>query len=307
MVKNDNRLKELRLKHGYTLDDIESKTGIKRGTYSNYENHNTEPKIETWQKLADFFGVSVPYLQGIEPEVSPENMIKKIIPKLHKEYFDNYLLLNGELPRGTFSINPYTTTTLDELIKVNGEKKKPIDFYFKNDKEFKINPKIEKYWFNLLLPFAKDICNSTWWLYDNNISVNTFIHFIDMKLVDRKPDKISILESYLIDCHYFAFDVPLHHLMNTSIKYSDFKTAKKDFYKYFDFLKEVRDKIFSKSETEILKKAFESRLKMEERYDDEELIQKIKKQVNDGDTKLARFLVENPSNWHTAYKEYSTK
>ena len=95
--------------------------------------------------------------------------------------------------------------------------------------------------------------------------------------------------------------------MNTSIKYSDFKTAKKDFYKYFDFLKEVRDKIFSKSETEILKKAFESRLKMEERYDDEELIQKIKKQVNDGDTKLARFLVENPSNWHTAYKEYSTK
>lgn len=307
MPKNKNRLKELRLKHGYTLDDIESKTGIKRGTYNNYENHNTEPKIETWRKLAHFFGVSVPYLQGIEPEVSPENMIKKIIPKLHKEYFDNYLLLNGELPRGGFSINPYITTTLDELIKINGEKKKPIDFYSKNDKEFKINPKIEKYWFNLLLPFAKGICNSTWWLYDNNISVDTFIHFIDMKLVDRKPDKISILESYLIDCHYFAFDVPLHHLMNTSIKYSDFKTAKKDFYKYFDFLEEVRDKIFSKSETEILKKAFESRLKMEERYDDEELIQKIKKKVNNGDTKLARFLVENPSNWHTAYKEYSTK
>lgn len=59
-----NRIKELRTKHNYTLDDMEEKTGIKRGTYSNYENGKTEPKLETWQKLADFFGVSVPYLQG---------------------------------------------------------------------------------------------------------------------------------------------------------------------------------------------------------------------------------------------------
>ena len=68
LVKNNNRLKELRINHGYTLDDIESKTGIKRGTYSNYENHNTEPKLERWQKLADFFGVSVSYLQGIDAD-----------------------------------------------------------------------------------------------------------------------------------------------------------------------------------------------------------------------------------------------
>ena len=44
--------------------DMEEKTGIKRGTYSNYENGKTEPKLETWQKLASFFHVSVPYLQG---------------------------------------------------------------------------------------------------------------------------------------------------------------------------------------------------------------------------------------------------
>lgn len=59
-----NRIKELRIKHNYTLDDVEKLTGIKRGTYSNYENGNTEPKLETWQKLADYFNVSVPYLQG---------------------------------------------------------------------------------------------------------------------------------------------------------------------------------------------------------------------------------------------------
>lgn len=64
MSKNRNRLKELRLEHGYTLDDVESKTGIKRGTYSNYENYKTEPKLETLLDLADFYDVSMSYLQG---------------------------------------------------------------------------------------------------------------------------------------------------------------------------------------------------------------------------------------------------
>ena len=63
-----NRIKQLRTNHNYTLDDMEEKTGIKRGTYSNYENGKTEPKLETRQKLADYFNVSVPYLQGIDDE-----------------------------------------------------------------------------------------------------------------------------------------------------------------------------------------------------------------------------------------------
>lgn len=64
-----NRLRELRKKKKYTLDDIEAKTGIKRGTYNNYESGKTEPKPSTWQALADFFNVSVPYLQGIDKEI----------------------------------------------------------------------------------------------------------------------------------------------------------------------------------------------------------------------------------------------
>lgn len=59
-----NRLKELRKEQGLTLDEIQSKTGINRGTYNNYESGKTEPKPKTWQALADYFNVSVPYLQG---------------------------------------------------------------------------------------------------------------------------------------------------------------------------------------------------------------------------------------------------
>lgn len=59
-----NRLKQLRKEKGLTLDYIQSQTGIKRGTYNNYENGTTKPKLETLQTLANFFNVSVPYLQG---------------------------------------------------------------------------------------------------------------------------------------------------------------------------------------------------------------------------------------------------
>lgn len=61
-----NRIREFRKQKGKTLDQMQDETGIKRGTLNNYENGKTEPKLETWQKLADYFGVSVGYLQGIE-------------------------------------------------------------------------------------------------------------------------------------------------------------------------------------------------------------------------------------------------
>ena len=61
-----NRIKELRKQKGKTLDQMQDETGIKRGTLNNYENGKTEPKLENWLKLADYFGVSVGYLQGIE-------------------------------------------------------------------------------------------------------------------------------------------------------------------------------------------------------------------------------------------------
>lgn len=70
MEKTANRLKELRQSKGLTLDDIEKATGINRGTYSNYENGNTAPKFETWQKLSNYFEVPIPYLMGINEKVT---------------------------------------------------------------------------------------------------------------------------------------------------------------------------------------------------------------------------------------------
>ena len=61
-----NRLKEARLEKGLTLKQASKHIGIRDSTLSQYETGKREPKLETWVKLADYFGVSVGYLQGIE-------------------------------------------------------------------------------------------------------------------------------------------------------------------------------------------------------------------------------------------------
>lgn len=64
-----NRLKEVRKEKGYTLIATATVAGIANNTLSQYETGKREPRLEMWQKLADIYGVSVPYLQGIDKEI----------------------------------------------------------------------------------------------------------------------------------------------------------------------------------------------------------------------------------------------
>ena len=64
------RLRELRKEKKLTLKEVSSKLEqnnlkISPDALAKYERGEREPKLDTWQKLADFFRVSVPYLQGI--------------------------------------------------------------------------------------------------------------------------------------------------------------------------------------------------------------------------------------------------
>ena len=60
-----NRIKEIRQEKKLSQKDLAKKLNISQQAISLYEKGDREPKLETWQKLADFFGVSVPYLQGL--------------------------------------------------------------------------------------------------------------------------------------------------------------------------------------------------------------------------------------------------
>ena len=65
-----NNIRFLREKNGLTQNALGRKVGISQQSINNYENEHREPKLKTWQKLADYFGVSVSYLQGINEDLS---------------------------------------------------------------------------------------------------------------------------------------------------------------------------------------------------------------------------------------------
>lgn len=71
-IKIHNRIKELRNAEGITITELSKNTGFPQSTLTNYENGKRVPRDQdTWKKLADYFGVSVPYLMGLSSD--PKN------------------------------------------------------------------------------------------------------------------------------------------------------------------------------------------------------------------------------------------
>lgn len=66
------RLMKLRKEKNKTQDDIAKVLGITRPAYGYYENGKREPDIETLNKLADYFEVSMDYLIGRSIARAPE-------------------------------------------------------------------------------------------------------------------------------------------------------------------------------------------------------------------------------------------
>lgn len=81
-----NRIKEIRQEKNLSQTDIAKALGVTRQAISLYEKGDREPKLETWQKLADFFGVSVPYLQGISDikDLETVSTFEKFLESLEK-------------------------------------------------------------------------------------------------------------------------------------------------------------------------------------------------------------------------------
>lgn len=61
-----NRVNELRKQFGKTMKEISVETGINYSTLGNYNQGIRTPKKKNAQILADYFGVSVPYLLGLD-------------------------------------------------------------------------------------------------------------------------------------------------------------------------------------------------------------------------------------------------
>lgn len=58
------RLKDLRIEHGYKQEEMSRKLNLTASAYGYYEQGRNEPSLETLYKIAQLFQVSIDYLLG---------------------------------------------------------------------------------------------------------------------------------------------------------------------------------------------------------------------------------------------------
>ena len=167
-----NRIKQLRKEKGLSQAQLAKEVGISNQIISFYENNKREPKIETWQSLADFFNVSVPYLQGIDDKPNTGYSKDYIYKQLDDAYKEKWEDPTGQIMGGSFD------KTVDAYLK-QAKIKKPskIDNQFWKDHFNFIfdSPNIER------LLTTKDKYN------DDDIKLlleyTIFLNFITMKQI----------------------------------------------------------------------------------------------------------------------------
>ena len=90
-----NRLKELRQRKNLTFKELSKKLQedgirISSDSLAKYERGDREPKIDKWQALANFFDVTVPYLQGIDDKPNTGYSKEYIYQQLDDAYKEPY-------------------------------------------------------------------------------------------------------------------------------------------------------------------------------------------------------------------------
>lgn len=99
-----NRLKELRKENRLTQKELAQQLGCSRQAITWYETEKRQPRIETWQKIADFFHVPTEYLMGLTDDrvtvtISDLNLAEqeayvRIITMLKEDYSEKQISRN---------------------------------------------------------------------------------------------------------------------------------------------------------------------------------------------------------------------
>lgn len=90
MLKDN--LKKLREAKGLTKKQTALELGISERAYITYEYGEREPKLETLQKLADFYGVTTDYLLGRPEAKPPQNAIDSLVEEQSLHVVEESLL-----------------------------------------------------------------------------------------------------------------------------------------------------------------------------------------------------------------------
>lgn len=89
-----NRLKQLRKEKGLTQQELSEAIAAPARTIQRWENGENQIKANRASQLADYFGVSVGYLLGYEPESEQVSNYKKIRIHFTDGHEMNFLVRN---------------------------------------------------------------------------------------------------------------------------------------------------------------------------------------------------------------------
>lgn len=117
-----NRIKELRKEKGLSIDKLSEELknngySISAASISKYEREQRKPKIQSWEAMAGFFNVSVPYLQGIsnsKGKPSKDKTIADVISIIHEAliYLGRHAV-TGNLPKSR--LNGLALNRIDDI------------------------------------------------------------------------------------------------------------------------------------------------------------------------------------------------
>ncbi|NXZ96431.1 helix-turn-helix transcriptional regulator [Lactobacillus salivarius] len=121
-----NKIRELRKERKLTLKQVSKDTNIPISTLSSYEKGDRQPKIDKISTLANYFGVSTYYLQGIteEKDWTPEKIINMQIKEFNDKYgYDKKIIdtIPDEI-KLILSHNDSNFSDLQEMLLSSGKK-----------------------------------------------------------------------------------------------------------------------------------------------------------------------------------------
>lgn len=100
-------IKKLRQEKKLTQSGLAKKLGVTQSTIAGIEIGRREPSIELMTQLAEFFGVSVDYLLGLEEEDKEESLVKDLLVHLY----------NAGLIKDINNIDETTTNMIMGMVK----------------------------------------------------------------------------------------------------------------------------------------------------------------------------------------------
>lgn len=301
-----NRLKELRQQNNLTLKELGKKVSMLDSTLSQYETEKRNPDNEVWEKLANFFNVSVSYIKG--ESYSKEDLIEII----HKLYFSNWYQYSGTSSGFDFNPSSHIENDIDLYIDtVCSNAPLPKDLYPKNTKEFPLTDQVKKYWadcFNILLePIAKkDIPKKV----DNTFVIRILIDAIkSMISYVEKNGKTTALGTYFDnEC---TVEDEFHKKAIYNIRFANLEMAKKQFNEYFEYMKYLKDKIdnfdankYFDKEMIFWRKLQSKGLSKKQLDKMNEIFDEMDKEVKGGDTELRDYMLKEAGEYADVINPY---